>query len=368
MPIAEPSTELNLWPRVRAITGWPDNNEEAVRALGESWSRGGEQFATAAEQDLEPLTGSWSDPAGQQFLARATATLDKTLEVSGAMTFLGEKANGFAQVITDVKNAIRDLIEQNLPLFGLAASLPPGVRELAEEIFVRLLAALVAEQINQGAARAAALGTGSELDPLVAAQGEDQGPSFLDQAANAGKEALNSLASLGNAAVRHPEFVLSGLAGARLAALGVAGVTGGGVISLSGVGAIGGVPAMALSATAIVAGAGLTAASIGALTQEAMGDDRVTPFQVNSGHQGYHPAPKTLPGVPDAVRARRKTPVQGGGALRERWVDRKGKIYEWDKRHGEVEVYDKRGNHQGVIDPNTGAKIKDAIPGRKVEK
>ncbi|HBP5547818.1 TPA: hypothetical protein L6B73_18550, partial [Pseudomonas aeruginosa] len=38
----------------------------------------------------------------------------------------------------------------------------------------------------------------------------------------------------------------------------------------------------------------------------------------------YYPAPATLPAFPDALRAKPKTPIQGGGELRKRWKDKKG--------------------------------------------
>ena len=80
-------------------------------------------------------------------------------------------------------------------------------------------------------------------------------------------------------------------------------------------------------------------------------------------NDGYTPAPKDLPGFPDAERVRPRTPVQGGGGLRPRWEDGKY-IYEWDSRHGEVEKYDRRGRHLGSFDPNTGDALKGPVPGR----
>ncbi|RMK18639.1 hypothetical protein IPC1257_01375 [Pseudomonas aeruginosa] len=38
----------------------------------------------------------------------------------------------------------------------------------------------------------------------------------------------------------------------------------------------------------------------------------------------YYPAPATLPAFPDALRAKPKTSIQGGGGLRKRWKDKKG--------------------------------------------
>lgn len=82
---------------------------------------------------------------------------------------------------------------------------------------------------------------------------------------------------------------------------------------------------------------------------------------------GYVPAPSTLPGFPDAARAKRKTSVQGGGGLRKRWKTASGLILEWDSQHGAVEMYDKRGRHLGEFDPDTGEQTKKADSTRSVE-
>ncbi|MCA2489887.1 MULTISPECIES: colicin E3/pyocin S6 family cytotoxin [Vibrio] len=74
------------------------------------------------------------------------------------------------------------------------------------------------------------------------------------------------------------------------------------------------------------------------------------------------------PFVPDAIKAKKKTSVQGGGKLRERWKDKKGRIYEWDSQHGKVEIYTKNGKHIGEFDHISGEQTKEADPARKVEK
>ncbi|WP_193132916.1 colicin E3/pyocin S6 family cytotoxin [Enterobacter kobei] len=92
---------------------------------------------------------------------------------------------------------------------------------------------------------------------------------------------------------------------------------------------------------------------------------------LNSGanHQLIARFTAGLPAFPDAKRAPRKTAIQGGGQLRARWKDAKGKIYEWDSQHGTVEVYDRSGrNHLGEFNHITGEQTKPADPTRKVEK
>ncbi|WP_374637007.1 colicin E3/pyocin S6 family cytotoxin [Agrobacterium salinitolerans] len=75
-------------------------------------------------------------------------------------------------------------------------------------------------------------------------------------------------------------------------------------------------------------------------------------------HQ-YYPKPKTeeITGFPGLKE------VRGVGG-RPRWVDSKGKIYEWDKQHGAVEVYDKTGKkHLGEFDLKRESRQSREIPG-----
>jgi len=47
------------------------------------------------------------------------------------------------------------------------------------------------------------------------------------------------------------------------------------------------------------------------------------------------------------------------------WRTDNGKrYYLWDSQHGEIEVFNQTGDHLGVIEPEHGALIKDAITGR----
>ncbi|MDD0998292.1 colicin E3/pyocin S6 family cytotoxin [Pseudomonas sp. TNT2022 ID1044] len=86
------------------------------------------------------------------------------------------------------------------------------------------------------------------------------------------------------------------------------------------------------------------------------------------GDHSYYDHPKTLPAFPDAVRAKSKSSVQGGGRKRARWVDRKGRIYEWDYKSNAVEKYDKLGIHLGEYNHITGEQTKPAKPGRKTSR
>jgi len=83
------------------------------------------------------------------------------------------------------------------------------------------------------------------------------------------------------------------------------------------------------------------------------------------GDHQYHDAPDLLPAFPDATVVKSKSSVQGGGKRRVRWMDKKGRIYEWDSKSAAVEKYDKLGNHLGEFDHITRKQTKPAKPGRK---
>jgi hypothetical protein len=86
------------------------------------------------------------------------------------------------------------------------------------------------------------------------------------------------------------------------------------------------------------------------------------------GDHKYYGPPDLLPTFPDAISVRPKSSVQGGGKKRARWIDRKGRIFEWDSQHGAVEKYDAQGKHLGEFNPETGEQTKPAKPGRTTPK
>lgn len=85
---------------------------------------------------------------------------------------------------------------------------------------------------------------------------------------------------------------------------------------------------------------------------------------VRPGDHKYYGAPATLPAFPDALPVKSKTSVRGGGKRRARWVDKKGKIYEWDYESNAVEKFDRFAVHLGEFNHITGEQTKEAKPGR----
>jgi ribosomal protein S15P/S13E len=108
---------------------------------------------------------------------------------------------------------------------------------------------------------------------------------------HAGEDFVNDAASLGNALLQHPGDVVETLSGFGLAAASAGGEGLGTMLDATGIGAVAGVPVQALSATGLVAGAGLMAAGMSGLAGHASGDDRVQVFNTESsgGSSGYEP-------------------------------------------------------------------------------
>lgn len=84
----------------------------------------------------------------------------------------------------------------------------------------------------------------------------------------------------------------------------------------------------------------------------------------------YFPALETedITGFPGLIPQRPVTPRQGGGGLRERWIDAKRrKLFEWDSKKGELEVYRNSDlEHLGAFDPYTAERRGPADPKRRI--
>lgn len=74
----------------------------------------------------------------------------------------------------------------------------------------------------------------------------------------------------------------------------------------------------------------------------------------------HHIPPRILRGFPEATEVNTKS-------LRKRWKMPDKTILEWDYRHGEIEMYSRNGKHLGTFDPDSGKKLKNSVPGRRID-
>lgn len=139
--------------------------------------------------------------------------------------------------------------------------------------------------------------------------------------ANAGADVVNGLASFGNAALHHPLDVLGAAGGIGLTTISAAGFGGGTVLDATGVGAIVGVPAQAVSAAGVASGIGITTAAMADLGQHASGDDRVEAIK-KSGDAG--PAPTATPKPAEGLADNFKDGVPPKASDLERYAESQG--------------------------------------------
>jgi hypothetical protein len=134
---------------------------------------------------------------------------------------------------------------------------------------------------------------------------------------NWGDDAVNALASFGNAAIHDPGGVFSTLGGLALLMASGTGEAAGFVLDATGVGAIAGVPLDVVSAAGLATGAGLTGAGLASIARDAAGPDRVTVMQA-SGNPGGGAAAggDANGGLGELVRVNAKDPA--ADALAER--------------------------------------------------
>ena len=188
-----------------------------------------------------------------------------------------------AEAVADVVGPLRTYADelraaqQDFAL-GEVQAPPPGAAPTSPAPALREAAAERALVANEAAARAfrAAADALPGAPPATTPQ-TGGGPGLGSTLAEAG----NIAASLGNAALQHPASGLAVVGGAALAGLSAVGVAGGTAATATGVGSPVGVPLAGLSAAGVAAGVGLAGAGAIDLSQHALGDDRVTPFQVD---------------------------------------------------------------------------------------
>lgn len=135
--------------------------------------------------------------------------------------------------------------------------------------------------------------------------------------ANWGEDAVNGLASFGNAAIHDPGGLFSTLGGLGLLLVSGTGEAAGFVLDATGVGAVAGVPLDLVSAAGLTAGTGLTGAGLASIARDAAGPDRVTVMQA-SGNPGAGAAADgdANGGLGELVRVNAKDP--SADALAER--------------------------------------------------
>ncbi|MFC5137000.1 WXG100 family type VII secretion target [Actinomycetospora rhizophila] len=136
--------------------------------------------------------------------------------------------------------------------------------------------------LDDARAQLAAAGDGAARMLDEAAAAAPVSPSFWedvgDVLGDVGRDAVNAMASLGNAAINNLPAVAAMAGGAGLMLLGGTGAVGGGALTVTGAGAPAGVPLTVASAGLVATGAGIAGAGAISMAINASGDDRVEPL------------------------------------------------------------------------------------------
>ncbi|ONI67112.1 hypothetical protein BWI15_28505 [Kribbella sp. ALI-6-A] len=156
MPVPEPPSDLGLWPAVKALSSWPETDEDAVRALGDGWQQAAAGFEAAAGYDVGSVLGSWADTAGVAMVDRTGQALIAAQQSARSMQQLAGQASHFADAVTQTKTAVSNLIRDNLGRYAALMALPSGTAEAFQTSFVNELANAVNTYTAQMAAKVAA--------------------------------------------------------------------------------------------------------------------------------------------------------------------------------------------------------------------
>jgi hypothetical protein len=259
--------------RIDTADGWSGAAGDAFRAKFHvqpgQWREAGDCFhAAAASLDSYVKTLTWAQSSAADAITRWNTAQAAT---SRAMT---------------QHQQVERLAGQALPFED------PG--EVGRQIAQAVLDRARDQLANAGHAAATVVGSARDKAPKKPGLWSKVGDALSDVGAdleNLGGHVVNGLASLGNAAMHHPGDVATAAAGAGLMVAGAAGDAGGGLLDLTGVGAVAGVPINVVSTAAIAAGGGLVAGAAGDLIMHAASDDRVSPARTDhtGGGDKYEP-------------------------------------------------------------------------------
>jgi hypothetical protein len=278
--------------RVDTTAGWSGPASDAFRKVFQGqpgkWTQAGDCFHAAANAlDTYDSTLQWA----QQQAADAINLWNQGQAATAAAKADHDRAVAQAQQQAQERTAAgTPTTAPNIPFVD------PGEakRQAAQQMLQRAQAQLK----SAGDTAEAAVGKARDQAPPKPGFWSRLGTDisgFFDAAGHdlevVGADAVNGVASLGNAMINHPGDVAGALGGIGLTVVSGFGDAAGGVLDATGVGAIVGVPVNALSTAGVITGAGITTAAVGDLMHHAMSDDQVSPMKVDSSSGSGDPGP-----------------------------------------------------------------------------
>jgi hypothetical protein len=285
---------------------------DSVAATAQALRTRGDDLHQAAGglQRIDTAEG-WSGAAGDAFRAKFLGQPGSWLEAGDCFDVAADALDTYVETLTWAQGRAADAITQwnaaeavtrrAMTQHQQAEKLAGGALPFEDPGEMgRQSAQAVLEQARDqlesaGTAAATAVGSARDRAPKKPSFWSKVGEAVSDVGTNLenlGGHVLNGLASLGNAAIHHPGDAATAAAGAGLMLVGAAGDAGGGLLDLTGVGAVAGVPINVVSTAAIAAGGGLVVGAAGDLVMHAASDDSVSPARTDhtSGREKYEPA------------------------------------------------------------------------------
>lgn len=156
--LPEPTSAYGLWPKVKALSGWPQTDEGQADALAKAWTKAGTAFDRPAAFSTAPGDEAWPDSAGREFSSSTNTAVVKASVTKSDTAQLAAAAGSFAQLVTDLKLNITATIDANVAAYGALLALPAAVYAAAEPTFVNVLANHVNTLMTTAAGQAATYG------------------------------------------------------------------------------------------------------------------------------------------------------------------------------------------------------------------
>jgi hypothetical protein len=247
---------------------------------------------TEAAQGLSQIDTSagWTGAAGDAFRQRFSTQPTKWQEAGSSFLTAAKALDAYIPTLVWAQN------EAGVAINQWAQGDKKGAQTTLSDAQSQLEAAANTADTAVGAARDNAPphpGFWSDVGHFFSSVGHDL--------KTAGEDAVDGVASLGNASIHNPLADLGVVGGLALASVSAGGEVLGVALDVTGVGAVAVVPVNVLSAAGIAAGSALMAASGGDLLSHADGDDSAEPFNTSGGSGGTAsgPDPEVTPGTPE---------------------------------------------------------------------
>ncbi|MFD2467645.1 WXG100-like domain-containing protein [Amycolatopsis silviterrae] len=178
MPIAEPSAEFGFWPRVKALSGWPQTDEDAVAKLADGWTKAAEGFTAAGSKDTSGISQAWGDPAGTAFAGKTAQTGKAAAEAGQSMRKMAAAVTGFADEVKTTKTNIANAVTPNISVYSSYLHLPRGAGQAAAENLVKQVAAEVKKLLDQAVSRISGVASGQQAAPPPPAAAPEKGLDY----------------------------------------------------------------------------------------------------------------------------------------------------------------------------------------------